>query len=240
LVSVPMIAPGILEQLGRLPLRNKPARFAIGDPSGLSSNSWRVWRQKQDLYIACRDNFRETKVSLHGSGRWRMGFTSEAVAKQPDLITEKQNRAWEVWDAPQEISASPLAAFHLFFATTELAVHPNQRQADDWRDVIFVEAAPAGKVTVATLFVTQTATPVQHETEPSFVLAVWSLAGNRWVQLVMHGESEGALPQLIASSVCRARTQTLANGIDIPSGAYAYFLGHRETGVRFLFGAKAG
>jgi hypothetical protein len=93
---------------------------------------------------------------------------------------------------------------------------------------------------VATVFVTDTSAPVRHETEPSFVLALWSLGEERRVQMVLHGEAEGTLPQLIASSVGAARAETLANGIDIPSGAYAYFLGHRETGVRFLFGAKAG
>jgi hypothetical protein len=169
-----------------------------------------------------------------------LGFTSEAVAKEPHLIAENQNRAWDVWDAPVEDLPSPIAAFHLVFATPELAVHPEQRRISDWKNVIFVEAAPAGKVTVATLFVTDTKAPVQHETEPSFVLAVWSLGENRWGQLVLHGEPEGTLPQLIASSVSLARAKSLAGGIAIPSGAYAYFLGHRETGVRFLFGAKAG
>ncbi len=32
---------------------------------------------------ACRDNFKEAKVSLHTSGKWRMGFTIEALVKNP-------------------------------------------------------------------------------------------------------------------------------------------------------------
>lgn len=168
-----------------------------------------------------------------------MGFTSEAVAKQPHLIAQGQNRAWDVWDAPKGDLPSPIAAFHLVFATSELAVSQKQRGIDDWKGVIFVEAAPAGKVTVATLFATDTNTPVQHETEPSFVLALWSLEENRWCQLVLHGEPEGKLPQLIASSVGAAKAKTIAKGINIPPGAYAYFLGRRDSGVRFLFGAKA-
>jgi hypothetical protein len=235
-----MIDPKALGQLGHLPLSNEPARFAVGDPIGVTSNSWRVWTQKQNLYIACRDNFRETKVSLHASGRWRMGFTSEAVSKQPHLIAKNRNRAWDVWDIPEEDLPSPIAAFHLVFATSELAVLPEQRRSSDWKNVVFVEAAPAGKVTVGTLFITDTNAPVQHETGPSFVLARWSLGGSRWAQLVMHGEAEGALPLLIARSVSFARAEALAKGIDVPVGAYAYFLGQRETGVRFLFGAKAG
>lgn len=237
-----MIDPKLLEQLGRLPLRNKPARFAVGNPGGVSSNSWRVWAEKKnDIYIACRDNFRETKVSLHASGKWRMGFTSEAIANAPHLIGENQNRAWDVWDAPGEELASPIAAFHLIFATSELAVLPGQRNDSAWNQVVFVEAAPPDKVTVATLFVTATSAPVQpHETEPSFVLATWSLAKNRCGQLVLHGEREGSLPDLIASSVKSARDTTIARGIAVPSSAYGYFLGRRENGTRFLFGARIG
>jgi hypothetical protein len=235
-----MIDPKKLERSGRLPLRNKPARFAVGDPAGASSNSWRVWKQKQDLYIACRDNFRETKVSLHASGRWRMGFTSEAIADAPHLLGDNQNRAWEIWDRPDETLPSTVVAFHLIFATSELAVHPEQRATADWKDVIFVEAAPTGKVTVATLFITSATARLRHETEPSFVLGTWALADGRCAQLVFHGDPEGTLPELIASSVRSARGATLAKGVDIPEGAYGYFLGHRENGARFLFGAKVG
>lgn len=241
LATTPMVAPKALEHLGRLPLRNKPARFAVGDPAGVTSNSWRVWAEKKsDIYIACRDNFRETKVSLHASGRWRMGFTTKAIADAPHLIGEHQNRAWEVWDRPKETLPSTIVAFHLVFATSELAVRPEQRTDADWKNVLFVEAAPSGKVTVATLFITTSEALLQHETEPSFALATWSLGDNRHAQLVLHGEPEGTLPELINTSVKSARATTIARGIDIPAEAYAYFLGHRESGARFLFGARAG
>jgi hypothetical protein len=236
-----MVAPKTLEQLGMLPLRNKPARFAVGDPGGVSSNSWRIWAdKKKDIYIACRDNFREAKVSLHASGRWRMGFTTKAIANAPHLIGENQNRAWEVWDRPGETLPSTIVAFQLVFATSELAVRPEQRTKADWRDVIFVEAAPSGKTTVATLFITASEAPIQHETEPSFVLSTWTLGENRCAHLVLHGEPEGMLPATIKSSVNAARATTTARGIAIPSDAYGYFLGRRDNGARFLFGARVG
>lgn len=88
------------------------------------------------------------------------------------------------------------------------------------------------------LFVTRSDAPVRHETEPSFVLAVWSLAGNRWAQLVIHGEPEGTFPQLIASSVNPAKSKAREHGFNVPADTYGYFLGPHETGVRYLYGAK--
>ena len=76
----PNIFPNQLIAMGVLPINDTPARFAIGPPDGLTSNSWRIWSTKHgDVYISCRDNFTEAKVSLHTSGRWRMGFTSQAI-----------------------------------------------------------------------------------------------------------------------------------------------------------------
>ncbi len=42
---------------------------------------------------ACRDNFKEAKVSLHTSGKWRMGFTIEALGQEPELSATGQWKA---------------------------------------------------------------------------------------------------------------------------------------------------
>ena len=55
--SIPMISPILATQAGLLPLKKSPVRFAVGDPNGVTSNSWRIWTSKHgDVYIACRDN----------------------------------------------------------------------------------------------------------------------------------------------------------------------------------------
>lgn len=127
-------------------MRRSSVRVAVGSPNGLTSNSWKVWATKHgDVYIACRDNFREAKVSLHASDRWRMRFTDEAVANNSHLLGEGQNRAWDVWDAPSGQLQNPVNAFQLVFPSSELAVRPEQRVSRKWADVIFVEAAPPGK-----------------------------------------------------------------------------------------------
>lgn len=72
----------------QVPIRKSPLRFAVGRPDGASSNSWKLWTVPAgDVYVACRDNFRDMKVSLHASGRWRLGFTERAINGRPDLLT---------------------------------------------------------------------------------------------------------------------------------------------------------
>jgi len=95
---------------------------------GCSSNSWRFWTAPAgDAYLACRDNFKEAKISLHTSGRWRMGWDEKAVAKNPRLVASGQDRAWEKWEPPPPVVPGAVAAVRLLFPTSELAVEPAQR-----------------------------------------------------------------------------------------------------------------
>ena len=238
--TVPLTAPALLAQAGRLPIRKGPVRFAVGPPDGTTSNSWTIWANKKgDVYIACRDNFKEAKVSLHASGRWRMGFTAEALSRKPDLILPEQNRAWEVWDAPPPRLPNATIAFRLAFLTPELAVRPEQRSADRWRNVLYIEAAPRGKMTVLTLFVTEGDVVPTHESEPSFCLASLPIGRTRRAQLIAHGEPEADLPATIERAVAEARSRMEASGARLPPLGYIYLLGRLEDGSRYLIGARA-
>lgn len=234
-----MISNTTLTQAGILPLRESPIRFAVGSPTGLSSNAWRVWTSKAgDVYIACRDSFNDTKVSLHTSGRWRMGFTTEAVSKNTKLLGYGQNRAWEVWDRPPETLPKTVIAFRLIFLTSELAVRPEQRPPTKWTKVIHIEAAPPGKITVVTLFITQGDVVLKHESEPSFCLASLDIGKGLRAQIVAHGPPEGDFPDLIERSVFEAHQLAESAGIEVPDSGYGYFYGHHNDGSRFIFGAR--
>jgi hypothetical protein len=234
-----MIPNQVLVEAGVLPIRSGPVRFAVGPPNGLTSNAWRIWATKKgDVYIACRDNFKEAKVSLHASGRWRMAFTTEAISNDPRLLDCDKNRAWEVWDRPPESFPETVIAFRLIFPTTELAVRPEQRVASEWANVVFIEAAPAGKHTVLSLFICSGAVTLRHESEPSFTLASLDIGAGQYAQLVAHGDPEGQSPELLARYVFDARLRAEADGVEIPEEAYGYFFGHRDDGSRFLIGAR--
>jgi hypothetical protein len=235
-----MIANSVLTSAGVLPFRSGPIRFAVGPPDGLTSNSWKIWTTKAgDVYVACRDNFKEVKVSLHASGRWRMGFTTEAVTQNTNLLAQGQNRAWEIWDRPPETLPDTVIAFHLIFPTSELAVRPEQRDPSDWKRVMYIEAAPSGKVTTVTLFITRGDVTLKHDSEPSFVLASLDIGSGLYAQLVVHGDPEGDLQSLLEDCVIKARQQAESKGIKVPDGAYVYFWGYRNDGSRFLVGAHA-
>jgi hypothetical protein len=234
-----MISPTQATQAGLLPIRSGPIRFAIGPPDGLTSNAWRIWATKHgDVYIACRDNFNETKVSLHASGRWRMGFTTEAITKNPNILQSNQNRAWDVWDTPPASLPNTVIAFRLFFPRSELAVRPEQRKPKDWAKVMFIEAAPAGKLTMISLFVTLGDITLRHETEPSFCLASLEIGNNKYAQIIAHEEPEGTITAIVEQSVADARKQVESKGIEIPKEAYGYFFGQQVDGCRFLVGAR--
>jgi hypothetical protein len=238
----PLTFPSHLTQAGILPIRKGTVRFAVGQPNGLTSNSWGLWANKKgDIYIVCRDNFKETKVSLHASGRWRMGFTTESLAKNPNLVPLEKNRAWEVWDKPPPQLPNVTIAFRLFFPTSELAVSPEQRQPEQWREVVFIEPAPpgTGKLTALTLFVTNADVEPKHESEPSFRLASLAVGRNMHAQLVAHAEAEGNVPKIIERTAAHAQVEVRASGQKLPAEAYLYVLGRMGDGSRFLVGARA-
>ena len=235
---IPMISNAELTRAGLFPVRGREVRFAVGDPNGLTSNSWKVKAKKKgDIYIICRDNFKEAKVSLHPRGGWRMAFTTEAIKKNPKLMVEK-NRDWAVWDEPLTTLPNTIVAFHLYFPTSELSVSPQHRKSDDWKGTIYIEAGPPGKLTTVTLFITVGEPKPTHESEPSFVLASFDIGEGRFAQLIAHGDPEGTIPEMIEHAVVAVRKQATSSKVTIPAGAYAYFFGHRKNGARFLVGAR--
>jgi hypothetical protein len=191
--------------------------------------------------LACRDNFQNMKVSLHASGRWRMAFTSEALAKNPALVPAGSNRAWEVWQEPHPILPDTVVAFRLIFPTSELAVKPEQRTTKQWRDNLFIESAPpdSGKLTIVTLFVTVGDPELRHESEPSLRFASLELSNGRRAQLVAHADPELDMPNFLASNRAQALERATSMGIDVPDEGYLYFFGNQPDGARFIVGARA-
>ncbi len=225
-----------------LPFTEGPIRFAVGDPNGLSSNSWRFWTTGTgDAYLKCRDNFTNTKVSLHASGRWRMGFTQEAVAADPNLVAQGEDRAWEVWDQPPPNDDKALLAFRLVFPTSELAVRPDLRTKKKWSGTVFIEAAPESSdaMTVISLVVAPGRSTIDVGHSPSFVLAELPLNDHDSAYLVAHAEPLGETPSRLGQARRAAAVLAETAGIEVPEGSYYYFFGRRSDGSRFVVGARA-
>ncbi len=235
------VKPNVFPDDPMFPIRSGPVRFAVGAPDGLTSNSWRLWTSKAgDIYLKCRDSMAETKVSLHASGRWRIGLTDESVRARPGLVPAGGERAWEVWNEPPPVAPGVVAAIQLIFPTSELAVRPDQRAPTTWRDTVFIEAAPtgAGRVVAVAVFITTGDIAVVAEPGPSARLAWLPLPGGRWVQLVVHHEPELDLHPLVEQTRRAALLNSVLGPTDLPLTAYAYLWGRRESGTRFLVGTR--
>ena len=230
-----------------LPIRSGPIRFAVGSPDGVTSNSWKFWVEKSGVYLKCRDNFQIAKVSLHTgtegrNPRWRMGFEDYVAKKYPGLISEGRNRAWEVWDEPPAQLPKTVVAFKLCFPDLELAVSPEQRKTRVWRKEIFYvdlrKRLPPGWMTVATLFVTARDVRLRHERDPSIWLGSLDMCDGRQAHLVLHGDPELDIYELICAAIEQKTAQARQNGFVITPTAYAYMLVKSSEGYRFLVGGR--
>ncbi len=231
--STTVVSPYELTEAGALPFWNEAVRFAVGDPAGLSSNTWRVWMQGAgDVYLACRDTLKETKVSLHVSGRWRFGFTSEAAAARPDLIAPGADRAMEVWDKPAEIADGVIQAFKIYFPSNELLVTPEKRTGAKWKNVIFVEQGPADVATVMAVYVC-TKPKLLIAGIRAFTLGSWSLPDGSFAHLVAQAEPFNN-EQALNLAITAGKLQAQQAGIEIPKGAILQFWGiDHTTGSRW-------
>jgi hypothetical protein len=222
-----------------LPILSGAVRFAVGDPDGLTTNSWRVWNEGDDVYVACRDNARETKASLHASGKWRFGFTSEAVRARPELAPDGSDRTWERWQRPAEQVPGFTRALDLFFLRSELAVTPELRPEKLWRDNVYLPLPPEGFAGVVS--VTFTAKPVAPTPVVGIYVQVAHLAlpGGEHLHVVYHTHREAdASPDEFRRQVLQFIEQHDPDRIAVPPDGYIYALAARADGTRCIVGGR--
>ena len=88
-----------------MPEGEQVLRFAVGNPTGARSRTWRLWvpKKKSDLYISSRTLGSSVKVSLHEPGPARFALTSEWVRRTGFKAPEAKDRRLAVeWDRPRQ------------------------------------------------------------------------------------------------------------------------------------------
>lgn len=65
------------ENMGVIQTLAKEIRFAVGRGSDLRSSVWRLWANKNDLFLAARSMAGLSKFSFHASGVWRYAVVSQ-------------------------------------------------------------------------------------------------------------------------------------------------------------------
>jgi len=210
------------------PLTCRAVRFAVGTPDAASTNSWRVWTRRDDAYIACRDNFREFKVSLHASGKWRLGFTSTAIEVRPDLIATGSDRAWHKWTPDFSDPTRPIIAFQLLVPTEGLYLTRDQRGA--WpTSVVFVE--PLGVANHVTIVSVVVVPGKEHLQDKGALLAVLPLGAHRTVQAFVSYQSDEYIRPMLLTGHEKARR---FNGQVLPKTGVIMLIGIRPEGIPWL------
>jgi hypothetical protein len=216
--------------------RDTPIRFCVGPAEGVTSHSWRIWTEKKsELYMACRDSFKDIKISLHASGRWRMGFTEEAIRGNPRLIEGGRNRAWDVWDKPAPLLPGLVVAFSFYFPQSEFLVLPSQRLSKLWRGVRYIHPAPRGRVNVITVCVGAQGIPFDTRNTH---LGRFVLANNTWAHVMAHDTVETDVVDKMRQIRERIVGQAEKHGQPVPADSFGYFLATALDGRRSLLGLK--
>lgn len=75
----------------------KTIRFLVGTEKDVRSSVWRLWSNRNDLYLAARSYAHISKFSFHESGSYRFAI-NENVQKEND----PGDRALHKWKRPSE------------------------------------------------------------------------------------------------------------------------------------------
>ncbi len=194
-----------------MPATGRDLRVAIGTPGGPSTNSWKLWVKGHDVYMKCRDNFRELKASLHASGIWRYGFTEEFVRSKPNVLQQGVDRVWKRWQPSAAARMGPIIGFQVVALPQGLYLRANDRQS--WpHSVAFVEPpADPGRLTVLSVTIVPGRQAISMSAgSRGAVIAVLSLADDRSAQLVATHEPKGDIETLIENAFHRAMSQIAA------------------------------
>ncbi|MBK9027258.1 MAG: hypothetical protein IPN98_05120 [Propionivibrio sp.] len=221
-----------------LPITKPPLRFAVGSPDGASSNSWVLQVKKTgDVYISCRDSFQDWKVSLHASGRWRLGLTSEAIRERPQLLPVGADRAWDKWSPPPDHAEKVVFAFQIVFPSRDLFLTPAHREGD--KALVFVEPHPnPAMMTVISVCIVPSLDPVVFDKiEPvAGILAVIPLDITRSVQLLANYEDASGFEGFWDETTAKLKERATASGHgeSLPEDLLVLVNGIREGGIRWV------
>jgi hypothetical protein len=216
----------------RIPTTRDPIRIAVGTPDGISSNSWRVWVKGLDTYVACRDNFREVKISLHASGIWRVALTEEGIKAHPEVLPRGSDRVIQRWAPDLSNADAAVIGFQIVVLQAGLYLHPADRTK--WpKSVVFVEPPPTDDdMTVLSVVVVPSTAPlVLRPSIRGIVVALLPLDRERSVQVVASHENDGIVKSLVREAFAETRH---AHPPDLPDGAVFTVHGERPDGTAWI------
>ena len=184
-------------QLGQgfeLPLKKSPIRFAVLWKNGQTSNTWGVRVEKEgDVYIYCRDNMKEVKISLHKSGKQHISFS-----KGSGIEMTPGSRFWNQWWEPLH-GKQAIPSFKLYFPSwgTRLSEKERDKAKSKWeKNQILIEADDE-HLTAITFIVLDKGTTLTKQDDglPSCPIGVLPLHSGKKLCVIAGFQPEGNLRQ---------------------------------------------
>ncbi|MBC8468154.1 MAG: hypothetical protein H8D56_01680 [Planctomycetes bacterium] len=115
-------------------------RFCIGEPTGLHSTTWKIWVNRNDVYLSSRMLASDIKVSLHESGKCQFSHTSESFAHRGKSNRDRHIQKWIRRRTYPENGVVHL--FRVIIPSTEL--RSTSAEKKEAKGVIWYAAPPSG------------------------------------------------------------------------------------------------
>ncbi|TAK58460.1 hypothetical protein EPO14_03905 [Patescibacteria group bacterium] len=131
-------------------------RFVVGTRDDLRSSVWRLWANKNDLYLAARSHAMISKFSFHRSGKYRFAVNS-TVEREDDA----SDRALYKWTRPDEFAPGWTRCFGILVPprVTEM---PFGNTFDEGKSIECVSPPADGKKTIFNIILSHKAATPEH------------------------------------------------------------------------------
>jgi len=202
-------------------------RWAIGDPDGPRSSTWRFWGNKKgDFYLAARSLGGTLKTSFHRDGRCHSGLTSEYLNRirgEGQVATRKYFDRWELASEPS------VRAYQILVPAGELRLfRPDAVDQMKW-----IPGPPPGHAITVSLFLSRTLESDEHWPGANFgsePIGV-AVASGRVAWLV--AKAHPLTPEII-SEIETCREQVSARIARDPAAATRLQKETDRTGIRVI------
>lgn len=160
-------------------------RLAIGNRDSHRSSVWKIWVQKNDIYIHSRMFGSDAKVSLHESGDCQWSMTTEWVKRQEKSVSNAA-RHIEKWKMPQIEANSAACIFKIVIPKSELRkinIH------EKLENVHWLQIPKRDSAIEIDLYLTPPSlTPIPEKNIPFNILFSFQLYDKRWLIAIYHEE----------------------------------------------------
>lgn len=98
-------------------------RVAIGSIDGPRSLVWKLWTQKNDVYLLARDAGNSMHISFHESGKCHIK-TKSSLAESLRSVRGKLGPYLDTWELASSAHRGITPAFHVFVPVSQLRDYP--------------------------------------------------------------------------------------------------------------------